>query len=189
MTAPRPDSWRLVKSERGSLRESVVDFRDGWDGGSEHTERRTVPRIALFYSNPEVLRSFDSLVAMGALELTTFSLDSFAGSGDSGNKARRGWKKDKRFEAVVIEATAKAGDKKLMAWLRRMNPGDADPGRRRSRAWARTGRDLSLSDRNADSGSSAHRSIRCRTTPPAGEEVFARFATASRHVQAAGNSF
>lgn len=120
MTAPRPDSWRLVKSERGSLRESVVDFRDGWDGGSEHTERRTVPRIALFYSNPEVLRSFDSLVAMGALELTTFSLDSFAGSGDSGNKARRGWKKDKRFEAVVIEATAKAGDKKLMAWLRRM---------------------------------------------------------------------
>ncbi len=113
MTAPRPDSWRLVKSERGSLREPVVDFRDGSDGGSEHTERRTVPRIALFYSNPEVLRSFDSLGAMGALELTAFELAGFSNPGD---RAPRSWKKDQRFEAVVVEATADAGRyKKLVA--------------------------------------------------------------------------
>ncbi|MGH9461155.1 MAG: sensor domain-containing diguanylate cyclase [Vicinamibacteria bacterium] len=120
MTASRPDSWRLVKSERGSLPDSVVDFRDGSD---ELTGERAVPRLALFHQNPEVIRSFDSLAASGALEFAAFSFDAFAGVGDVGKKVRHSWKKGKGFDAVVVEASADPECyKRLMAWLRRTIP-------------------------------------------------------------------
>lgn len=121
MTASRPDSWRLVKPERGGIRDRVVEFGDGSD---EQTALQTVPGIALFYSSPEVLRLFDSLAAAGALELSSFGLDAFTGSGERAKKARRVWKRERRFEVIIVEeVVANAeGHKRLIAWLRRTIP-------------------------------------------------------------------
>lgn len=120
MTASRPDSWRLVKSERGRLPDSIVDFGDG---SGDVAGQPSPPCVALFYQSPEVVRSFDALAATGACELTVFSLDAFSGLGDTGRNARRRWKKGKSFDAVVVEAAAEVERcKKLVAWLRRTIP-------------------------------------------------------------------
>ena len=119
MSASRPDSWRLVKSARGSLPDRIFDFRDSSDG---LTAKRSAPAVALFHQSREAVEAFDRLAAAGVLDLTTFSIDAFAGAGEAGQKARRGWKKVKGFDAIVLETGVAEEYKKLLAWLRRTIP-------------------------------------------------------------------
>ena len=105
----------------------MVELPDRLPADSVETARRhlTVPRLALFHSSPELVRSFDSLRAMGAVELTAFELAEFAGAGGggTGKRARRGWKKGKRFQVVVVEQVSEAGQfQDLIGWLRRVIP-------------------------------------------------------------------
>jgi diguanylate cyclase (GGDEF)-like protein len=81
-------------------------------------------RLALFYSTPEVLRSFQSLSGSGGLELTAFEIAGFVGgSRKEGDKRRRRWKKGKQFEAVIVEQSGDVGHyERLVRWLRRTVP-------------------------------------------------------------------
>jgi diguanylate cyclase (GGDEF)-like protein len=125
LKATRPDSWRLVKTDRGA---STADLRKASSVESRPpgSYRQAAPRLALFYSSPEVLESFSSLSAAGAIDLAPFRLAEFAGVGGGGrarNQARRGWKKGRRFEALVVELAEESGlHQSLIGWLRRTTP-------------------------------------------------------------------
>src|SRR3989304_2810002 len=123
LKATRPDTWQLVKTARDARRESLVELPDRLPADSVETARRhlTVPRLALFHSSPEVVRSFCSLRAMGAGGLAAFELAEFAGAGGggAGKQGRRGWKKGKRFPVVVGEQVSEAGQiPDLLGWPR-----------------------------------------------------------------------
>ncbi|MEE9263019.1 MAG: sensor domain-containing diguanylate cyclase [Vicinamibacteria bacterium] len=132
MKATRPDSWRLVKSERLARRGSVVPIRkqadtpDIDDGRAQTAGRTSERRLALFYSNPEVRDSFQSLSSEG-IEIDTFEIARFAlGTGKDRrrvDKPHGSWKKGQRFEAIIVEQSSPSRSyDKLVRWLRKAVP-------------------------------------------------------------------
>ncbi len=132
MKATRPDSWRLVKSERLTRRGSVVPIRkqadtpDIDDGRARTAGRTSERRLALFYSNPEVRDSFQSLSSEG-IEIDTFEIARFAlGTGKDRrgvDKPHKSWKKGQRFEAIIVEQSSPSRSyDKLVRWLRKAVP-------------------------------------------------------------------
>jgi diguanylate cyclase (GGDEF)-like protein len=129
LKATRPDSWRLVKSERLAPRGSVVPIRkhaDTEDRSAHAPDRTSERRLALLYSNPEVRDSFQSLSSEG-IEIDTFEISRFVlGTGKDRrrvDKPHKSWKKGQRFEAIIVEQSSPSRSyDKLVRWLRKAVP-------------------------------------------------------------------
>lgn len=95
------------------------------DAGRAHTaSRASEGRLALFYSNPEVWDSFQSL-SSGGVELVAFEISRFAlGTGKDRGRVdtpHKSWKKGQRFEAIIVEQSSRSYEK-LVRWLRKAVP-------------------------------------------------------------------
>ena len=132
LKATRPDSWRLVKSEPRARQGFVVPLQKPSDiaateDGRAHTDKRTsARRLALFYSNPEVRDSFQSLSGKG-VEVEAFEISRFAlGTGKDRRRVdspHKSWKKGERFEAIVVEQSDQSRSyEKLVRWLGKAVP-------------------------------------------------------------------
>lgn len=89
MKAPRP---RLVKTDREAGYRSVLPMSSSPGG----VDRLELVRLALFYVAPQTLQSFQSLAVSDQMELSAFPLADFK---------PKGWKRGKRFDAVIVEQT------------------------------------------------------------------------------------
>ena len=128
MKATRPDSWRLVKSERRPRQSSVVPIPEPTAPEAfAHTAGPAIERrLALFYSTPEVRDAFQSLSSEG-IEIDTFEIARFArGTGKDRRRIdtpEKSWKKGQRFEAIFVEQSGPARSfRELMRWLRKTVP-------------------------------------------------------------------
>ena len=132
MKATRPNSWRLVKSEPRARQGTVVplqkhtDDADSGDRRAHNVKRPSARRLALFYSNPEVRDSFQTL-SVGGVEVETFEISRFAlGTGKDRRRVdtpHKSWKKGQRFEAIIVEQSGHARSyEKLIRWLAKAVP-------------------------------------------------------------------